>query len=327
MSKFNLFNKNWKQYKMDDLFVFHKGKRILKEDMVPGNTNFIAAIDDNNGIRQKIYLLPTHNRNCITVNYNGSVGEAFYQDKPFRASDDVNILYPKGWVLNQNIGLFLATIIRSNKYRFGYGRKWNLEKMKETFIALPTKGDAPDWDFMDSYINNLTDFSKITTKIKHKELPFDTTKWKKFEIRELFELDKGTELINGHEAGAIPLVSASASNNGIAAYICFGKKLFEGNQLSVSTNGSIGEVFYQPKPFYATSDICVLTSTNKLNKYIACFLVTLIAGEKFKYSYGRKFNLSRIRSTSIKLPTDTKGNPDWEYMENYIKSLPYADLI
>ena len=33
--------------------------------------------------------------NKITVCYNGSVGETFYQDQPFLASDDVNVLYPK----------------------------------------------------------------------------------------------------------------------------------------------------------------------------------------------------------------------------------------
>jgi hypothetical protein len=148
--------KKWGKFKMEDIFIFHKGKRLTKEDMIDGNTNFIGAIDDNNGIRQKIDLPPTHKGNCITVNYNGSVGEAFYQKEPFLASDDVNILYPKNWTLNPHAGLFLCAVIRANKYRFGYGRKWKLERMRETIIVLPTdRKGSPDWQYMENYIKQL----------------------------------------------------------------------------------------------------------------------------------------------------------------------------
>jgi hypothetical protein len=152
----------WKKFKMDDIFIFHKGKRIIKEDMTRGNTNFIASIDSNNGIREKIDITPAHQGNCITVNYNGSVGEAFYQNVPFCASDDVNILFPRNWPLNKYIGLFLVTVIRFNKYRFGYGRKWTLDKMKETVIALPSKSNnSPDWQYMENYIKALPYSDKI----------------------------------------------------------------------------------------------------------------------------------------------------------------------
>ena len=91
------------------------------------------------------------------MNYNGSVGEAFYQPEPFCASDDVNVLYPKDdWTLNRFLGLFLVTVIGVNKYRFSYGRKWTLEKMRETLIALPTTtGGEPDWEFMENYVKSL----------------------------------------------------------------------------------------------------------------------------------------------------------------------------
>ena len=82
-------------YYLKDLFDFEKGKRLTKEDIIPGDVNFLGAICDNNGIREKIETDIFWEPNCITVNYNGSVGEAFYQDKPFWASDDVNVLYAK----------------------------------------------------------------------------------------------------------------------------------------------------------------------------------------------------------------------------------------
>lgn len=29
----------------------------------------------------------------------------------------------------------------------------------------------------------------------------------------------------------------------------------------------------------------------------------------------------------LKLPTDKNGNPDWKFMENYVKSFPYGDML
>lgn len=69
----------------------------------------------------------------------------------------------------------------------------------------------------------------------------------------------------------------------------------------------------------------------KLNKYNAMFLTTMIKQEKFRYAYGRKWGINRMETSRIKLPAilDTDGNyePDWDYMESYIKSLPYGDLL
>ncbi len=148
---------NWGYYPMDSLFRFVKGKRLTKTDMIPGDLNYLGAINENNGIREKIEADYSWEPNCITVNYNGSVGEAFYQSKPFWASDDVNVLYAKDfWKMNKYIAMFLITVIKENKYRFGYGRKWTMEKMKDTVIKLPSREDGvPDFTYMEKYIKSL----------------------------------------------------------------------------------------------------------------------------------------------------------------------------
>ena len=141
---------------MGDLFAFYKGKRLTKEDMIEGQINFLGAISENNGIRQLIDIEPMYQPNCITVNYNGSVGEAFYQSSPFWASDDVNVLYAKDWMLNKYIALFIVTAIKANRYKFSYGRKWTLDKMKKSFVKLPTTAQGiPDWNYMEHYIKSL----------------------------------------------------------------------------------------------------------------------------------------------------------------------------
>jgi hypothetical protein len=146
----------WGEFTLGELFYFVKGKRLTKEDMLEGNTNYLGAISENNGIRQLIDAPAIFKENCITVNYNGSVGEAFYQPAPFWATDDVNVMYANGWTLNKYIALFIATVIKANRYKFSYGRKWTIEKMKQSVIKLPVTAEGlPDFDYMEQYIKSL----------------------------------------------------------------------------------------------------------------------------------------------------------------------------
>ena len=143
-------------YMMINFFLsIKKGQRIVNRHMREGNIPCIRPIDKNNGVFKYIDIEPNHRENTITVNYNGSVGEAFYQEKPFFALDDINILYPK-FRINVYIAMFLITLIQLEKYRFSYGRKWHLERMNKSIIKLPVneKGE-PDWKFMEDYIKSL----------------------------------------------------------------------------------------------------------------------------------------------------------------------------
>ena len=68
-----------------------------------------------------------------------------------------------------------------------------------------------------------------------------------------------------------------------------------------------------------------------MTPYIAMYLVTVLQKEDFRYCYGRLFGQDKIKKTKIKLPCKLGKNsqfePDWAYMENYIKSLPYSSAL
>jgi|ERR1017187_7824250 hypothetical protein len=150
----------WKSFELQELFDIKKGKRLTKANMERGTIPFIGAIDKNNGISAFV-AKAIHDGNTITVSYNGSVGEAFYQPIPFWCSDDVNVLYPN-FKLTTAIALFITTVLRLERYRFSYGRKWHLERMRSTIIRLPSKGDStPDWPYMERYIKSLPFSSQI----------------------------------------------------------------------------------------------------------------------------------------------------------------------
>jgi hypothetical protein len=146
-------------FRFDELFEIRKGKRLTKAEMTHGKNPFIGSTDKNNGVTNRVGQSTAHNGHVITVNYNGSVGEAFYQPKPFLASDDVNILYPlesQFEYFNQYIAMFIIPIIKHNKFRFSYGRKWHKERMEETLLSIPVcKDGKPNLKIMEEYIKSL----------------------------------------------------------------------------------------------------------------------------------------------------------------------------
>lgn len=148
----------WKKFKYTDLFERTRGQggraRAAKQN--PGKNPYIGASAENNGTTFWTSLEPTEAEGAITVSNNGSVGAAFYQDRPFLASSDVSVLRLKDRVLTKQIGLFIITVIGQEKTKYGYGRKWGLSRMKESFIALPATSEGqPDYDLMERYINSL----------------------------------------------------------------------------------------------------------------------------------------------------------------------------
>lgn len=151
---FDLNTEQWSFFELNDIFIVKKGKRLTKADMDLGQTHFIGSSDSNNGLTAKIAREPIFKENTITVNYDGSVAESFYQPIEFWALDSVNVLYPN-FKLNPFIGLFITTVIRQEKYRFNYGRKWGKDRMEKSKIKLPMKNGLPDYTFMEEYIKSL----------------------------------------------------------------------------------------------------------------------------------------------------------------------------
>lgn len=153
---------SWKLFQISELFNVQKGKRLTKADMKDGKIRFIGASAINNGITAYIsndeHL---HPENTITLSYNGSIGEAFYQDEMFWASDDVNVLYPK-FKMNREMAFFIIPLLKTAGKRYAFIDKWKKEDMEKSEIPLPVDKDGnPDYKYMENYIVNKFDMIKI----------------------------------------------------------------------------------------------------------------------------------------------------------------------
>lgn len=270
--------------------------------------------------------------NCIVFICNGagSVGYANYMDKPFIATTDLVLGYAD-W-LNEKTGLFVATVLCKERFKYSFGRKWKTN-LRDTEIKLPvTANGEPDWHWMESYVDSLRS-KPLTTSNAVKPRPFDTLAWEWFKLGGddgLFEIRKGKRLTSDDQtSGNTPYIGAIDSNNGVSNYI--GQEpTHDGNTISLSYNGSVGEAFYQPVPYWATDDVNALYLHDEygtLTPATGLFVCTVLKHDKYRYSYGRKWTLDNMNDTMVKLPATPEGNPDWQYMENYIKSLPYGDRL
>lgn len=158
----------------------------------------------------------------------------------------------------------------------------------------------------------------------------NTNEWKEFNVGELFDisLSSGDLKIDNCDVGNTPLISSGSTDNGIVGYIENGDskaQLFSQNKITVDM---FCNAFYQYQDFYCVSHgrVNILTPKFKMNPFIALFIATLINKEGFKYSYGRAVYSSEISRMVIKLPVDSKGVPDWKFMEDYIKYINHKPI-
>jgi len=285
---------------------------------------FVNRTGINNGIvglvKEKEEIKP-YPAGLLTIALGGSVLSTFLQVKPFYTGQNVAVAEPiEAMSINQL--LYYATAIKANKFRYSTcGREAN-----RTFrsLLIPALSEIPSWtDVVNPEMFTGADLAESNTEIKE----LSTVTWKSFTFEQLFLLKKGKRLTKANmTSGNFPFIGAIDSNNGVSNFVSHSLHL--SNTITVNYNGAgVAEAYYQPEPFWASDDVNVLYPKFNLNPYIALFIATIIRQEKYRFSYGRKWHVQRMKSSKIYLPTTISGNPDYDYMEAYIKALPFSSQI
>ena len=155
------------------------------------------------------------------------------------------------------------------------------------------------------------------------------TEQKFFKLSDIFEI-KTSKCIheNGLKqgAGTIPYITRTSLNNGVSKFVCSQEieKLNPGNVITIGVDTQT--VFYQKQAFYCGNKVLSLSSEN-VDQYIGIFIVGILDQiVKKKYSYGYGATLTRIKNLEIPLPITPDGNPDWEFMESYIRE-QYREVV
>jgi hypothetical protein len=305
-------------------FVPKRGNKFdanKMEFIQDGEINFVSRDSKNNGVVgvvNKYKNIEPYPAGLITVSLGGSfLLSSFVQPKKFYTAQNLAILTPRT-EMSLNEKIYYCKCISMNRFKYSaFGREAN-----KSLIYLKIPKNVPQWVF--EYKPTIGHDIKLP--INSEKLSLYNKELKYYNLSQLFTIKKGKRIVvsKGIDVGDCPFISADHKNNGIVNYLNIEPNQ-SGNTISVSYNGTyVGEAFYQPKPYWATDDVNVLYPNFSLNPFIAMFLITVIRKEKYRYSYGRKWHKERMEKSKIKLPVDAQGNPDYIFMENYIKSLNYS---
>jgi restriction endonuclease S subunit len=315
---------------VSELFTLHQGNSFELINMEVDKSsefNFVARTSENNGVVAKIKVIDTISSfpaGYITVALGGSVLSSFVQYKPFYTGFHIMVLEPKKEMRLEE-KLFYCHCIKMNAYRYRYGRQANKTLRN---IELP---ELPNW--LETYT---IDYSRITTKIAIKNIPLGVSNWKKFKILDIFNFKRGKGITKEeieNNIGLIPCIQSGEMNRGIIGYM---NSIFINDKfhtyilapfLSLARSGSSGCVNIQNKNSYVGDSTIALKLKQEANIYIYLFLETILNLERYRYTYGRKVVIEKYIEQFISLPVDIAGNPNWSFMEKYIKALPHSDKI
>lgn len=331
----------WKEFRIGDLFEklelpfykkkFNKAFDVSLEKNEEYSLPLVNAKHSNNGIMY--YGRPTDFAAAemtidIVADGAASTGDVYPQPQRTGVLYNAYLVKLKDRTKESNAVLFfLSTIIeRCIKQKFGYDNKCTWDKVRAEYIMLPTKNDTPDWQYMEEYMCNIERRVQCSISAlydaKYDRAPINTMYWKEFSIDSLFRVVKGKRLTKAHMiAGDINYIGATAFNNGVSAKIGNDKYIHPAGTITVCYNGSIGQTFYQEQPFWASDDVNVLYPKFKISKYIAHFICPIIYKLSLNYAYVDKWTADKMRVAKIKLPATPSGEPDWHYMEMYMRGV------
>ncbi|MBO4580737.1 MAG: restriction endonuclease subunit S [Bacteroidales bacterium] len=339
---------NWAIYNLNTIFNIEYGSKldIIKMEENPySDIAFVTRTATNNGITMFVNEYTDkkpYSAGIMTIALGGSIGKTFIQPFRFYTCQNVAVLLPK-FKLSIYHKIFLKTIIEKEcETKFvAFGRELNSHIRNDFFLKLPTANGHPDWQWMEEYVKNVL-LPKLPENARQvwekrynnkplsaQKLELKTEEWKWFKATSIFDMYAGRYYATDeYEIGETPLVSSAETNNGIMKFTNL-QAVFPGNCITIGKVGMSN--FYQPYPFCASPDVTVLKPKLGLNQFQMLFIKTVLDLDKYRWCYGNQIRLNDSQTIKIKLPATTSEQgetvPDWQWMEDYIKGLPYSGCL
>ena len=327
----------WKEFYLSEIFDIFNSKAYHKSNLkeIKKGIPYVSRTNKNNGLEcvvenTNFYLNPKN-----TICFGAENATFFYQ--PYRYITGNKMYYISNANFNKYSCLFLVIVLNKciQNSGYGYGKGLTGTRLKNVKILLPVniKGE-PDYEFMGEYIKEKETKLKeqykeyIKSQISPKAITLNSPQeWKEFTIKDLFkDIQRGKRLVKEQQIdGEIPYISSKSVNNGIDNFIGNSQNIRKfRNCISLANSGSVGTCFYHPYEFIASDHITHLK--NNYSKYTYLYMANALKKQAQNYNFNREINDIRIIQQKILLPVTPDGQPDYEYMENYIKSIEQKKL-
>lgn len=157
------------------------------------------------------------------------------------------------------------------------------------------------------------------------KLSLNDVEWGEFRIKDLFDkIEKGKctnqNIQTKRSDKGISYLSATKVNNGTSDFVERNERMQKGNCIMFVNQGDGGAGYsvYKSEDFISTSSNSFGYAT-WVNKNTGLFFSTISSKLKEKYSFGYGRTEKRLERDKIILPIDKNGEPNWQFMEDYIK--------
>lgn len=327
-----LDTKNWGTFIIGELFEVSRPAARSQAKYMEGDIPFVASGNYNNGVVKMCMPFPEEaldKRNCITV--SPLDGSAFYQPVDFlgRGGAGSTILILRNENINELNGLFLAAVLRAALTKYSYADQLNSQTITLESIQLPVASNKePNWHYMENYMETVlketaANLDKLRGIDAHKK-KIDVSCWKEFVIKDIFPTIIKPPVLHARQVteaeDGIPYVVRTKFNNGIKCLVKKTETMKPSPAGVISFGAENATFFYQPREFVSGRDIYYIDTQN-LSPETCKFLVACLQpiGRKYSYNFGLFPDL--LKEEKIKLPAAITGEPDWKYMEEYMKQV------
>lgn len=319
----------WKEFPLTALFDIKGSTTTPKNDLnlsSDGKYPYITTAATNNGIAGYSDKY-TEDGKVITID-SAVLGTAFYQEDNFTASDHVEKLIPK-FEINELIGQYLASVLNVSArfYQYAYNDKRSQTALKNEIIKLPATSDGqPDWDYMESYMKAVMEESEKSLENLRKaddtKHLIDVSGWGKFDVTKFFTVLSGrTKLSNADiDDGDTPVYSSNSINGGVFGYTTKSPdyEVNDENPFYITFGDHTKAVNIVDRSFCVMDNVKVLIS-NIRNYDVLHFIITSWLRNVPDLGYARHW--SEAEKAKIWLPITSTGEPDWQYMEDYMRRI------
>ena len=225
-----------------------------------------------------------------------------------------------------------VSINNASRGKFSYNQMCSSKRIARLPIFLPVdESGAPDFAYMENYVRALEE--KILQRYRDfvKEMdaapvaPLGEKIWRSFRLLDYFDFIKGDQKdMSALEAGDVPIVSAKNNNNGYKMFVdAEGQKIFKGNFLTINNNGDggAGIAYYQPADVLLDIHVTALYPKIEMSREAMIFMSRCITNQREKFGFGYTLSNKRLNIFRVMLPVNEAGEPDFEYMENYVRNI------
>lgn len=200
----------------------------------------------------------------------------------------------------------------------GAGDDWSAEAYTDTNWELFRAEDLAD------KICDLAVTKFKFRRLHEKPIMPQVKRFGELSLESIFWIERG----GGESMGALlkrkgttPVLAASMFNNSYRHFADIEPSYSGGVVTVVSDGEGVGTSFYQPLPFYVSSNVQVLTPKFSMTEGVGVYLAAIISLAADKFTYGFKFNGDRVGKLKIRVPLTESDKIDVEAIKGIVNSV------